>query len=292
MAKLGTEKLSCCLDWKLSELLLYLLPIRQVLENGKFFMHVVPVKTGLIASNISVESVIAAHIDHIDENTVVVIASKLYSFAEGRLMPRKTDSGREEKWELAKQEADWWIDANESKYQTMLTVKDNWIFANAGIDESNTGGKAYALWPRDPQASVAKTWEFLRSHYGVGQVGVIMSDSRGIPLSWGVTGHGIAHAGFCALRSYIGAKDLFGHEMKMEQVNVMQALAASGAFVMGEGNEGQPIAVLTDIPGITFQDRVPSMEELADLAISMEDDIFAPLLTKVAWKKGGSGEER
>lgn len=253
-------------------------------------MNVTPIRTGLVKPHIPVESVIAAHVDALPEKAVVVIASKLYSFAEGRLVPRTTEFGKAEKWELAKREADWWIDANESKYQTMLTVKDNWIFANAGIDESNTGGRAYALWPRNPQASLVRTWEFLRSHYQVSEVGVIMSDSRGIPLSWGVTGHGIAHAGFLALRSYIGAHDLFGKEMKMEQVNVMQALAAAGAYVMGEGNEGQPIALITDIPGITFQHHPPTPEELDELAISMEDDIFAPLLTKVDWKKGQSGE--
>jgi hypothetical protein len=35
--------------------------------------------------------------------------------------------------------ADLWLDPNESVYQVMLTIKGNWMFANAGIDESNSG---------------------------------------------------------------------------------------------------------------------------------------------------------
>ena len=79
---------------------------------------------------------------------------------------------------------------------------DSWIFANGGIDESNSQGNFYSLWPKDPQASVNAVWQFLRSHYSINEVGVIMSDSSGIPLNWGVISHGIAHCGFKALKSY------------------------------------------------------------------------------------------
>jgi F420-0:gamma-glutamyl ligase len=197
---------------------------------------------------------------------------------------------KSEKWELAKKEADWWLDPNESQYQCMLTVKGNWMFANAGIDESNAEGNHYSLWPKDPQESVNKMWRFIREHYGVKEVGVIMSDSKSMPLVWGVVGHGIAHCGFESLYSYINQPDLYGRLMVMERVSVPQSLVTVGTYVMGEGDEQTPIAMITDIPRINFMDHEPTKEELEMMKPSLTDDIYAPLLTKANWNKGGSGK--
>ena len=55
---------------------------------------------------------------------------------------------------------------------------------------------------------------------------------------------------------------------------------------MGEGSEQTPLAVISDIPFVHFQDRNPTEEELAELKISIEDDVYAPLLKAANWKKG------
>ena len=68
--------------------------------------------------------------------------------------------------EAGKKEAEFYLDPLASKYNMMLTVKRNWMFVNAGIDESNANNQ-YILWPKDPQASVNKIWQFLRVHYGI-----------------------------------------------------------------------------------------------------------------------------
>ncbi len=253
-------------------------------------MNIHAIKTPLVLPGVTVESVIKETIPHLEEKSVLVIASKIFSYAENRLVKRKSPD-KSEKWELAKKEADWWLDPNESKYQCMLTIKGNWMFANAGIDESNAEDNAYVLWPKNPQDSVNRIWEYLRLTYEVNEVGVIMSDSRALPLSWGVMGHSIAACGFEALKSYIGSPDLFGRPMQMEQINIAQSLVSAGTLVMGEGAERTPIAVITDIPQIHFQDHIPTQAELERVKVSMKDDIFAPLLTNVPWQKGGSGKE-
>ena len=161
------------------------------------------------------------------------------------------------------------------------------MFVNAGIDESNADNQ-YSLWPKDPQKSVNAVWEFLRRHYRVKQVGVIMSDSKSFPLNWGVVGHGIAHCGFKALKSYIGKSDLFGRIMKMEQVNLTQSIAAAAVLEMGEGNEQTPMAIVSDIKNIVFQDRRPTLQELNSLKNNLEDDAYAPIFLRANWKKGGS----
>ena len=117
-----------------------------------------------------------------------------------------------------------------------------------------------------------------------------MSDSSSIPLNWGVTGHAIAHCGFNPLRSYIGKPDLFGRLMKMEQLNIAQSVTAAACMEMGEGAEQTPLAVVENLSGVEFHDHVPTTAELAALHIEIEDDVYAPILTKADWKKGGGGQ--
>jgi F420-0:gamma-glutamyl ligase len=251
-------------------------------------MNVYAVKTKLMTVNDNLNDVISRSINSLEEKSVLVIASKVFSYSEGRLVERKTLS-KDEKWDLARKEADLWLDPDESKYQCMLTIKGNWMFANAGIDESNAENGGFVLWPKDPQASVNSVWNFVREHYGVKEVGVIMSDSRALPLSWGVMGHAVASCGFEVLKSYIGKPDLFGRIMQMEQVNMAQSIVTAGTLEMGEGDECTPIAIVKEVKDMVFCDHVPSQNEIDETRVSIQDDIFAPLLTKVPWQKGEGG---
>ena len=222
----------------------------------------------------------------ISERSILVIASKAFSTAENRFVEKKTGT-REEKHELVKQEAEYYLEPHSSKYNMMLTIKRNWMFVNAGIDESNADGK-YLLWPEDPQQSLNDLWLKLKNHYVVKEFGLTMSDSCSFPLNWGVIAMAIAYCGFKPLKSYIGKPDLFGREMKMEQVNVAQAVTVAGALQMGEGNECTPMALVTDIGEVEFQDYVPTVKELKELKIELEDDAYAPILLAANWKSSAA----
>ena len=64
-------------------------------------------------------------------------------------------------------------------------------------------------------------------------------------------------------------------------------MATSAAMVMGEGAEQTPMAVIEDLPFVSFVNRNPKKSELSGLSISIKDDLYAPLLTKADWQKGG-----
>jgi F420-0:gamma-glutamyl ligase len=64
----------------------------------------------------------------------------------------------------------------------------------------------------------------LRKKHQLKNFGVITTDSRSFPLRWGVVGTTIAYCGFKGLNNHIGQRCLFGRKMKMEQVNVAEAL--------------------------------------------------------------------
>lgn len=219
------------------------------------------------------------------DRSVLVIASKIVSVAEGRLVGR--DGNREQLHRLVREEAEWYLEPHASRYDIMLTIKRNWMFVNAGIDQSNAAGKL-ALWPVDPQGSVNQLWRRLRFHTeGKQRLGVILADSGGIPLNWGVVGRGIAHCGFKALRDYVGTCDLYGRPMVMEKSNLFQAIAAAAVLEMGEGSERTPLALVKEVGQIEFQEREPSVSELKELRIELEDDAYAPVLGSAPWKRGG-----
>jgi dihydrofolate synthase / folylpolyglutamate synthase len=248
-------------------------------------MKITAYKTPLVKPKYDLKQIIAQSIPTLPERSILVIASKIVSTCENRFVSKQgTDEDKTQKHTLVKQEADLYLEPHSSKYNLMLTIKRNWMFVNAGIDESNADGQ-YILWPQDPQQSVNEIWQFLRQHYNLNEVGVTMSDSTSMPLNWGVTGHAIAHCGFNPLRNYIGKPDLFGREMKMEQLNVMQSVTVGAVMEMGEGNEQTPLAVVSDLRNVEFHDHIPTQSELDALKIELEDDAYAPILSKAEWKK-------
>lgn len=246
-------------------------------------------KTPLVKAGDNLFQIIAQSLSSIPERSILVVSSKIVSTAENRFVPKEPGSPREQKYNLVRQEADYYTEPHSSKYDLMLSIKNNWMFMFAGIDESNANDQ-YLLWPVDPQASAVKIWEFLRSHYGVKEVGITISDSSSLPLNWGVVGHAIAYAGFKPLKSYIGKPDLFGRPMKMEQVNVMQSVTTAAVFEMGEGNESTPLGLVTELKDVEFQDHAPTNEELNAIKIELADDAYAPILEKAEWKRGGGGK--
>ncbi len=213
------------------------------------------------------------------EKSIIVVTSKVVSIHEGRCI--KIDSNIN-KDELMKREADLYIDRQGSlPEQVMLTIKNNILIPSSGIDESNANGY-YILWPENVFASAKKIYNFIKKQYGLKAFGVIISDSHTTPLRTGIMGIGLSYHGFNPLRDYRGKEDIFGRELKMSQTNILDSLAASAVFAMGEGSEQTPIAVIEDADGIEFSESVP--EGLMD--ISIDKDIYSPLLKSVKWKKG------
>lgn len=226
------------------------------------------------------------------ENSVLAISSKVISYCQGRVIKKSED--KEVKHDLARKESELYTDPSSSKFDLMLTIKNSTLIVNAGIDESNAsmnGEACYVLWPEKIQETLNEVWQYLRTKHQLKNFGVITTDSRSFPLRWGVVGTALNYCGFKGLNNHIGEQDLFGRKMQMEQVNVAEALGVAATFEMGEVAEQTPFVLVSDLKNVQFVSEVPSDKELADNKISLEDDLYAPLLTNVDWKKGGSNNE-
>ncbi len=121
-----------------------------------------------------------------------------------------------------------------------------YVHANAGVDRSNIeavdGRERVLLLPLDANESAAKLRQaFLSQNINLG---IIISDSAGRAWRNGITGFAIGSAGVPALRSAIGARDLFGRELEVTEMADADELASAASLLMGQGNESVPLVVI------------------------------------------------
>jgi len=249
-------------------------------------MKVTPIKTRLVHANeCTTEALIAESIPTLEENTVVVISSKVVALCENRVV----DIDGTDKNTLIRQEASLYTPDGFSSYGSSFTITRKTLIRAAGIDESNADNH-YVLWPKDPQRSANALRAFLCEQFRVTNVGVIISDSLSVPpMRAGSIGIMLAHSGFTSLQRLAGTKDLFGREFKVAHPAIGSGLAAAANLVMGEGTEQTPIALVSDLPFVTFQPRDPSQEELDETYLSLEEDMYSPFFKLAPWQKGGGG---
>jgi len=248
-------------------------------------MDIQAYKTKAVVKGDNLHEVIDHALPALNNGDIVIITSKIVSICQGRIVPAGTD---EEKFALIRKEAQYIIENDATrKYHLALTVANNTLIPNSGIDESN-GNSYYILWPSDPMNAAQEVWKYLKAKHNIETLGVLITDSHTTPLRWGTTGIGIAWCGFDALNNYIGVPDIFGRPMAVTKANIMDGLAAAAVVVMGEGSEQTPLAVIKNVPFVRFQKNPPTQEEKDALPISLDDDIYSPILTPAPWEKGGA----
>ncbi len=226
-------------------------------------MIIKPIKTKIFKEGDDLLTFITDHLKKISDKSVVVVTSKIVALSEKRTVVFKNIKLKEK---LIREESQFAI----STKHVWLTIKDNMLMASSGIDESNANGKLILL-PKDSFRSAHILRNKLQKFYQIKNLGILITDSRTMPLRAGVIGVALGYAGFRGLRDYRGMPDIFGRKFKFSRTNIADSLATSAVCVMGEGNEQQPLAIIKDI-SIKFCDRIYRKE----LSIDIEDDMYRP----------------
>ncbi|WP_213318853.1 coenzyme F420-0:L-glutamate ligase [Chlamydiifrater volucris] len=247
-------------------------------------MFVRAYKTHAISASDDLEQVLDAYLPPLEEGAVVAVSSKIVSICEGCVVDKTKVPSKEI---LVRNHADMYVDPISSNPSyPILTKKNNILIASAGIDESNSLN-GYVLYPEDIFASATQIWSFLRHRDKINYLGVILTDSHTTPMRKGVSGLALSWCGLDPIHSYIGKPDCFGRALETTEMNIIDALAASAVFCMGEGNEQTPLAVITEAPKIRFKSSPPSDEEREAFFPNEEKDIYAPILSSAEWKTRG-----
>jgi coenzyme F420-0:L-glutamate ligase len=198
------------------------------------------------------------------ENDILVISSKIVSFAEGRVVEVKNNIEFEE---LVKRESEKYFKGS----VVDLSYKFGLWIANAGIDKSNVESGKVVLWPINPQESADTIRSFLVKHFRLKNLGVILVDSICQPGRRGVTGAALAYSGIIGVTDERGKKDLYGNTLKITKANKADMISAAANLLMGEANEAIPYCIVRQVE-IEFLGK--KVDSIAELSMPLEDCIF------------------
>ncbi|MFX1504547.1 MAG: coenzyme F420-0:L-glutamate ligase [Promethearchaeota archaeon] len=227
------------------------------------------IKTPLIsAADNNIVDIILEALDfseiRLQDKDIIIIASKVISIIEGCQIPlasitnirqeAKADAelaGLDPRFvEVVYQEADEVLGAVPG---AVLALRDNILQANAGVDQSNSGGEDFLIvLPRNPIRTAERVRKDIIERIDK-KIGVIIADSKTHPLRRGTSGFALAVSGFRPLIDDIGTLDLYGRPMHITTRAIADNLVSGAEILMGETNQRVPIVIARGCEEITFE---------------------------------------
>jgi coenzyme F420-0:L-glutamate ligase/coenzyme F420-1:gamma-L-glutamate ligase len=230
----------------------------------------------LIEKGDDLAEIILQNSPSLEDGDIFVLAQKIVSKAEGRLVNLADVEPSADAIQLAAAtEKDARLvelilsESNEVvRTRPGLIVVEHklgFICANAGIDHSNVsprppsvlrtspprgGGESdefALLLPENPDQSARELRDALQTATDK-KLGVLIIDSHGRAWREGIVGITIGIAGVPAVVDKRGDVDLFGREMRITQIGAADELAAAASLMMGQTNEGKPIVHARGFP--------------------------------------------
>lgn len=180
------------------------------------------------------------------EGDIVVVAQKVVSKSEGRLIDLRQMNPSQRSLEIAKQN-----NRDPRIIELILTesvdilrmargiliaeTKSGFVCANAGVDQSNVeNSNDYAVaLPEDPDLSARKLRQSFKRLTGV-NVSVVITDTFGRPFREGQTNVAIGLAGIQPIRSYIGMPDMYGKKLRVTEIAIVDEIASAAELLMGK----------------------------------------------------------
>lgn len=202
------------------------------------------------------------------DNDIVVIAQKIVSKAEGRVVRLDQVSPSAQAKELSRE-----LDKDASLVEVILSesrrvvrkggraliveTRHGFVCANAGVDCSNVGVGQAALLPHDPDLSARKIRSEIQRGCGTAPA-VIISDSFGRPWRLGTVDVAVGIAGMKAVKDERGSKDPYGYELRAAVAAVADEVAAAAELAMGK-KDGVPVVI---VRGYEIDKEEGSVKEL------------------------------
>jgi coenzyme F420-0:L-glutamate ligase / coenzyme F420-1:gamma-L-glutamate ligase len=218
-------------------------------------VNVLPV-TGLpeIREGDDLAAMVAERVE-LEDGDVLVVAQKVVSKAEGRVVRLDEIEPSERALELANEDDPRRTEAILREAAEIVRIRPPLLIvqtrhgftcASAGVDASNAPAPGMlVLLPLDPDASAAGIRDRVQELTGT-TVGVVVSDSFGRPWRMGTTDVAIGASGIRVLEDLRGTKDRIGYELRSTQIAIADELAGAAQLVMGKA-DGIPVAVIRGV---------------------------------------------
>lgn len=200
----------------------------------------------------------------LEDGDIIVIAQKIVSKAEGRLINLTSVQPSEKAKEIAayvekRPELIELIlkESNEVLRTRPGTIivehKSGFVCANAGIDHSNVKGNWgepedwVLLLPENADDSAVRIRNGIEAITSK-KIGVMIIDSHGRAWRMGTIGMTIGLAGVPALVDLRGQPDLYDYKLRVTVVAAADELAAGASLLMGQAAEGTPVVHVRGFP--------------------------------------------
>jgi coenzyme F420-0:L-glutamate ligase / coenzyme F420-1:gamma-L-glutamate ligase len=211
----------------------------------------------------------------LEDGDVVVVAQKVVSKAEGRVVRLADVEPSERAREIAGEEDARRIEvilreaARVVRVRPPLVIAETahgFICASAGVDSSNAPAVGMlVLLPEDPDASARRIRERLRE-VASRDVAVLVTDSFGRPWRQGTTDVALGAAGLEVLLDLRGQRDRVGYELHHTMIAIGDEIAGAAELAMGK-TDGIPAAVVRGL-------KVAGEASARELVIPEERDLF------------------
>ncbi len=189
----------------------------------------------------------------LEDEDIVVVAQKIISKAEGRVVSLAKVEPSAEAITLAKKLSN---DARflevvlresrrivRSERVLIVETRHGFVCANAGVDHSNVRDQDFVtLLPKNPDLSARRLAEGLRKRTGR-QLAVIISDTFGRPWRLGLVNVAIGASGVPALVDLRGTRDRHAKVLRATILAVADELAAAAGLLMGKA-AGTPVVII------------------------------------------------
>ncbi|MCL5287239.1 MAG: coenzyme F420-0:L-glutamate ligase [Acidobacteria bacterium] len=185
---------------------------------------------------------------------VIVVAQKIVSKAEGRMMNLRgvAPSALARQWakELRADARFIEVVLRESKRVVRMSERvllaethHGFVCANAGVDHSNIPKAGWvSCLPRDPDASARRLVRGIRAWRKI-SVAAIISDTFGRPWRLGLTNAAIGAAGLRVLEDWRGRQDAHGRVLRATVLAVADELASAAGLAMSK-NAQVPVVIV------------------------------------------------
>ncbi len=211
------------------------------------------------------------------DNDIIVIAQKIISKEEGRIInlssitPSLLAQGISSQYQKNPQIVELILSESKkivrmSKGILIVETKNGFICANAGIDESNVKNGFATLLPVDSDMSAERIRGELLKVSGC-NVSVIISDTFGRPFRMGQTNCAIGVSGLKPILDYAGKPDSFGNVLRVTAIAIADEISAAAELVMGK-TLNCPVAIIRNYE---YQQNSSSISELIR---SEDEDLF------------------
>jgi coenzyme F420-0:L-glutamate ligase/coenzyme F420-1:gamma-L-glutamate ligase len=216
---------------------------------------------------------------HVSDGDVLVLAHKVVSKAEGRVVRLADVQAGGHAVALAHHHAkdprhlqvilDETAEIVRSRPGVLICrTHHGFVCANAGVDTSNAPAGSLVLLPRDPDASARA----LRAALAPVRCAVVIADSFGRAWRLGQADVAIGAAGLTPLDDWRGRRDREGLELQATLVAVADQAASAADLARAGKDAGQPAVVVGGLQRFVGEDDGPGA---AAIVRARAEDLFA-----------------